>query len=87
MSNPINICPACRHGYRSRTHAIKCGHKTRAQWNHSRPRTTSSYAPKRAASTVLSNRFADMAPVHGINDLETDEVEALLAAEVYGATR
>lgn len=81
-----NRCPNCHCGFRSRTHAIKCGHKTRQEWNHTHHRAgTSSYAPRRAnASAVLGrSSMAEITPVHGIGNMEPVEVEALIAQEIH----
>ena len=36
MSANHQVCPACRHSFRSRTHAVRCEHKSLSQWHASR---------------------------------------------------
>ena len=52
-----NTCPACRHSYRSRTHAIRCGHKTLQQWHASKiGHNVKQYTPRRTASQIFESQ-------------------------------
>ena len=52
-----NTCPSCRHSYRSRFHAVHCGHKSLGQWHASKiGHNVRQGTIKRTASEILASQ-------------------------------